>query len=92
MSIETADPSNGKPKRRPIAKTSVAPGSQKIKATIHLTMDSHRRLSVHAAMMNVDRSELVESLVQTHLKRFVVSDRGGGSELVNNGKEEIPIA
>jgi hypothetical protein len=28
-------------------------------------------------MMDMDRSELVELLVMQHLKRWVVSDRGG---------------
>jgi hypothetical protein len=28
-------------------------------------------------MMGMDRSELVESLINQHLRRFMVSDRGG---------------
>jgi hypothetical protein len=28
-------------------------------------------------MMGMDRSELVESLINQHLRRYVVSDRGG---------------
>jgi hypothetical protein len=30
-------------------------------------------------MLGLDRSELVEQLIRDHLRRFVVSDRGGGT-------------
>ena len=50
----------------------------KVKATIHLSLEASQRLTVHAAMMGLDRSELVEQLINDHLRRFVVSDRGGG--------------
>ena len=58
-----------KPVRRP-------PGS-KVKTSISLSVESLQRLSIHATMMNMDKGELMEQLIRDHLKRFVVSDRGG---------------
>jgi hypothetical protein len=49
----------------------------KVKSTIHLSVEASQRLTVHAAMMGMDRSELVEQLIGQRLRRFVVSDRGG---------------
>jgi hypothetical protein len=51
--------------------------SPKVKATIHLSVEADQRLNVHAAMYRMDRSELVEKLINDHLRRYVVSDRGG---------------
>ena len=90
MSAEAQDVTTGKARKRSAAKTATRPAASKVKATIHLSSESHQRLSVHAAMLGMDRSELVESLINTHLKRFVVSDRGGGSEFGNGGREEVP--
>jgi hypothetical protein len=52
-----------------------------------MSAEADQRLSVHAAMLGLDRSELVESLINLHLRRFVVSDRGG-VESGNSGTEE----
>jgi hypothetical protein len=65
-----------KPRRRAAAKAVGRQAVSKVKATIHLSVEASQRLTVHAAMLGMDRSELVESLIQTHLRRFVVSDRG----------------
>jgi hypothetical protein len=43
-------------------------------------------------MMGMDRSELVEQLIRDHLKRFVVSDRGGGSPEVPPSQTSTPVA
>lgn len=77
MASETSEPSNGKPRKRMTAKPVPGQGSGKVKATIHLSGEADKRLSVHATMMEMDRSELVESLIMQHLRRYVVSDRGG---------------
>lgn len=68
---------SGKGRKRPAAKTSARPAASKVKATIHISAEASVRLTVHAAMMGMDRSELVEHLINMHLRRFVVSDRGG---------------
>ena len=69
--------SNGKARRRPAAKAAARPAASKVKATIHLSVEASQRLTVHAAMMQLDRSALVEKLISDHLRRYVVSDRGG---------------
>ena len=76
---ETSEPGNVKTRKRPAAKAATRPALTKVKATIHLSVEASQRLSVHAAMLGLDRSELVESLIGKHLRRFVISDRGGGN-------------
>jgi hypothetical protein len=74
---ENQETGNGKTRKRAPAKAAGRQAVSKVKATIHLSVEADQRLSVHAAMLRMDRSELVEFLIQSHLKRFVVSDRGG---------------
>jgi hypothetical protein len=74
---ESPESGNGKTRKRQTGKTGVRPAVSKVKSTIHLSLEASQRLTVHAAMLGLDRSELVEHLINTHLKRFVVSDRGG---------------
>lgn len=76
MTSESGGTINGKARKRPVAKAATGQVVAKVKATIHLSGDADKRLSVHATMMEMDRSELVEYLIQTHLKRWVISDRG----------------
>lgn len=67
-----------RPSKRPSTKASArraASAASKAKCTLILSSDSSQRLTVHAAMLGLDRSELVDQLIQTHLRRFVVSDR-----------------
>ena len=78
MSAQPAETMNGKPRKRSAVKAAGCQADSKVKATIHLSLEASQRLTVHAAMMGLDRSELVEQLIRDHLKRFVVSDRGGG--------------
>lgn len=94
MSTDATEAVSGKTRKRAAVKPAIAVATSKVKATIHLSAENHKRLSVHAAMLGVDRSELVESLIATHLRRFIVSDRGdraGGSEGGNDGRDESPI-
>jgi hypothetical protein len=79
MTAQPSETNSGKPRKRAAAKAAGRQSGEKVKATIHLTVEASQRLTVHAAMMGMDRSELVEQLIRDHLKRFVVSDRGGGS-------------
>ncbi len=81
---ETSESGDGKARKRPVTKAATRPAVSKVKATIHLSVEADQRLSVHAAMLKKDRSELVESLIQLHLKRFVVSDRGGNGGVVSS--------
>jgi hypothetical protein len=77
MMQEAPEIVGGKARKRPAAKVATGRVAAKVKATIHLSGEADKRLSVHATMMEMDRSELVEHLIVTHLKRYVVSDRGG---------------
>jgi hypothetical protein len=74
---EALESGSGKARKRPAAKAATGQGAGKVKATIHLSVEADKRLSVHAAMMEMDRSALVEKLINDHLRRYVVSDRGG---------------
>ena len=87
MASESTESINGKVRKRPAVKPAIPPPPAKVKATIHLSVEADKRLSVHATMMDMDRSELIESLIQQHLRRFVVSDRGG-AESTNAGTPE----
>ena len=73
--IATADSLNpAKSRRRTSAKASVRASAPKVKQTLVLSEDSARRLAVHSAMLGVDRSALVDQLIQEHMRRFRVSD------------------
>lgn len=74
---EPSEGAGGKARRRQAVKTAAGQGPGKVKATIHLSGEADKRLSVHATMLEMDRSELVEKLINDHLRRYVVSDRGG---------------
>jgi hypothetical protein len=67
----------GKAGRRAGAKAAARQAASKVKCTIHLTVEASQRLDIHATMMSLDRSALVEKLINDHLRRYVVSDRGG---------------
>jgi hypothetical protein len=77
MADDTAGLEAGKPRKRQSVKMVTRQAVPKVKSTIHLSCEADKRLSVHATMMDMDRSELVESLINQHLRRYVVSDRGG---------------
>ena len=67
---------NSSGKRRRSVNTRKRPTEGKVKTTIHLSREAAQRLAIHAAMTGTDRSALLESLITTHLRRYVVSDRG----------------
>lgn len=73
----SSEPPAGKPRKRPAPKPSSPPEVRKLKTTVHLTVEASQRLDIHATMMGMDRSALVEKLIHDHLRRWVVSDRGG---------------
>src|SRR5262245_41630557 len=77
MGEDMAGQETGKPRKRVAAKLPIRPAASKVKATIHLSVEASQRLDIHATMMGYDRSALVEKLINDHLRRYVVSDRGG---------------
>jgi hypothetical protein len=83
---ELSENGSGKARKRVSAKTAGRPAAPKVKSTIHLSVEADQRLSIHATMMGMDRSALVEKLINEQLRRFVVSDRGGdGSQASEPG-------
>ena len=74
ISNESGD---GKIRKRVPAKPATRLAANKVKSTIHLSVEASQRLDIHATMMGFDRSSLVEKLINDHLRRWVVSDRGG---------------
>ena len=74
---EPAEGIGGKGRKRLAVKAATRPAMMKVKATIHLSVEASQRLDIHATMMGFDRSALVEKLINDHLRRYVVSDRGG---------------
>jgi hypothetical protein len=82
MTDDGPEPQAAPPRKPRSARTPKPPDDRaaaKVKSTIHLTVEASRRLSVHAAMTGLDRSALVEELIAKHLRRYVVSDRGGAT-------------
>ncbi len=75
---EPVDSGSSKPRKRLAAKPFTKPAVTKVKSTIHLSVEASQRLDIHATMMGFDRSALVEKLINDHLRRYVVSDRGRG--------------
>jgi hypothetical protein len=74
---DSSETINGKPRTRLAAKPAARQTVSKVKSTIHLSVEASQRLDIHATMMGLDRSALVEKLINDHLRRYVVSDRGG---------------
>ena len=76
MIASAEDLQAAKPRKRAAAKASERKPASKYKATLLLSHEASQRLSIHAAMMGEDRSALVDRLINEHLRRYVVSDRG----------------
>src|SRR4051812_44076028 len=77
MAADASEAGSGKARKRSAAKTPERPAASKVKSTIHLSVEASQRLDIHATMMGLDRSALVEKLINENLRRYVVSDRGG---------------
>ena len=77
MMSDAIDGVSGKSRKKHVAKPASRPAGLKAKCTIHLSIEASQRLDIHATMMGLDRSTLVEKLINDHLRRYVVSDRGG---------------
>jgi hypothetical protein len=82
---EPLNSDGGKPRKRLAAKPPARPTVSKVKSTIHLSLEASQRLDIHCTMMGFDRSAMVEKLINDHLRRYVVSDRGGAA---NPGGDE----
>ena len=76
---EPAETGSGKPRKRVAVKLASELPAKKVKSTVHLSREADQRLDIHCTMMGFDRSALVEKLINDHLRRYVVSDRGGAA-------------
>jgi hypothetical protein len=74
---EASENGTGKARKRSAGKLPGRQAVSKVKSTIHLSVEASQRLDIHCTMMGYDRSEMVEKLINDHLRRYVVSDRGG---------------
>ena len=75
----TPEPSIVKSRRRSVGKATgaaVRHGSERVKVSFYLSVDTDRRLSVHAAMTDKDRSQVVEEALRSILKEWIVVHRG----------------
>src|SRR3954453_19626320 len=81
MTAESSEAAGGKARKRPAGKPANRPAASKVKCTLHLSVEASQRLDIHATMMGFDRSALVEKLINDHLRRYVVSDRGRAEDL-----------
>lgn len=80
MGQEASGQQPAKGRKRSSGKVAERPTVMKLKSTIHLTLEASQRLDIHCTMMGLDRSALVEKLITDHLRRWVVSDRGGAGD------------
>ena len=70
-----------KARRRLVAKSTKRQVERPIKVGLYLSLDASRRLGVTATMEGLDRSQIVDELIRTHLRKCVVqvrSERSGG--------------
>lgn len=76
MEANEESPPRVKARRRGTEKM---PRRESIKKSICLSPEAADRLGIHAVKMRRGESAIVEELILAHLRRFVVSDRGGPS-------------
>lgn len=65
--------------RRDAPETPARRGAGKVKRSFVLTAEVSRRLDAHALGLGVEPARVVADLVDRHCRRFVLTDRGGGS-------------
>lgn len=99
MSIASTAPDSSKPRRRGSRRSSASKTErplEKVKIGLCLSADAAKRLAVHAAMEGLDRSEIVETLINEYLRKYRVQTIGpdladpansGGSGLVGESAD-----
>jgi hypothetical protein len=70
---------SSKSRSRLIAKSTKKPGERRIKVGLYLSLDAARRLGITATMDGIDRSQIVDELIRTHLRKYVVQVRSDRS-------------
>jgi hypothetical protein len=68
----------GKPKKQRAAKEPVPAGAPKEYCNLYISGAAFDRLGVHALKRRRTKSEIVEELINTHLKTYVIHTHGQG--------------
>ena len=66
---------SSKSRHRPVVKSTKKQGEKPVKVGLYLSLDAARRLGITATMEGVDRSHIVDELIRTHLRKYVVHVR-----------------
>lgn len=79
-----SDPLTSKGRRRIARKSTKGAMPKKLKVTYYLTGQAIERVGVAATMEHLDKSEVIELLIQAHLRKWVVSCRGQRPEEIED--------
>jgi hypothetical protein len=73
--VISTEEQNAKVRRRSVTKSTKKQVERPIKVGLYLSLDAARRLGVTATMEGLDRSQIVDELIRTHLRKYVVQVR-----------------
>jgi hypothetical protein len=79
----TEVPAVAKSARRQVKKSLAPKVESKSKTAVHLSAEAFRRLGIACVMEGRTQSDLVEALILTGLRHYVVSVRGQSTESAN---------
>ncbi len=82
---------NGKSRRRAVSKATRKQVERPIKVGLYLSLDASRRLGIAATMEGLDRSQIVDELIRTHLRKYVVQVRSErpGAEVLDESQTAL---
>ena len=61
---------------------------RKVKISAYISVDSARRLGIHATMTDQDRSQIIDALIRDNLRDWVVQYRPSGAKTTDDGAPE----
>jgi hypothetical protein len=88
MSTEEQQP---KSRRRSVTKSTKKSNERTIKVGLYLPLDAACRLGVMETMEGLDRSQIVDELIRTHLRKYVVQVRSNRTP-DEPGTSEVAVA
>jgi hypothetical protein len=59
-----------------------------VKIAAYVSVESARRLGIHATMTDQDRSSIIDALIREHLRDWVVQYRPSGTKASDDGTPE----
>ena len=80
-----------KSRHRSVAKSTRKQVERPIKVGLYLSLDAARRLGVTATMEGLDRSQIVDELIRTHLRKYVVQVRSERPSGEASGEPETAL-